>query len=148
MAIPPDVREIDVGETHTAYPALKTLRPDVGTADELVERVDTLQRPEGYRLIGTFVPPREQAAAVAGFRRGHSLAWGDFLYVDDLVALEEFRRQGHGVALLGWVEAEARRLGCDAVHLDSGRHREDAHRFYRSVGYDDFGLHFGKFVTG
>lgn len=147
MAVPPDVREIDVGETDLAYPALKTLRPDISAVEDFVDHVDSVQRPEGYRLVGTFVPSRDDAAAVAGFRTNHSLAWGHFLYVDDFVTLPKFRRQGHGVALVGWIEAEARRLGCVAVHLDSGHQRKDeAHRFYRSLGYDDFGLHFGKFV--
>lgn len=146
VAAPPDIRELEVGQTALAHAALEDLRPHIGSVDDFVRRVDTLQRPEGYRLVATFVPSRDDAASVAGFRPGHSLAWGHFLYVDDLVVLPAYRRQGHGVALLDWIETEAARLGCDAVHLDSGHHRDDAHRFYRAVGYTDFGLHFGKFV--
>ncbi|MDP8930935.1 MAG: GNAT family N-acetyltransferase [Actinomycetota bacterium] len=59
---------------------------------------------------------------------------GRFLYVDDFVTRGTERRRGHGAALFRWHVAEARRLDCDEVHLDSGVHRHDAHRFYLARG--------------
>jgi GNAT superfamily N-acetyltransferase len=69
---------------------------------------------------------------VAGFRTGHNLAWGHYLYVDDLSTRPDARRRGHGRALL----EEAKRLGCDQFHLDSGvgLDRADAHRLYLNAG--------------
>ena len=58
-----------------------------------VERVDEVQRPQGYRLVGAFEDGR--CVAVAGFRVIHNLAWGDTLYVDDL--LEPSRQPPSGV---------------------------------------------------
>ena len=45
---------------------------------------------------------------------------------------------------MAWVEEEARRLGCDELHLDSGvgQDREDAHRFYFSHGMRIASYHF------
>lgn len=67
-----------------------------------------------------------------GFRVRESLAWGRFLYVDDLVTRQALRRRGHADALMAWIVEEARSQGCGQLHLDSGvgPERADAHRFY------------------
>ena len=129
-----EVREIGQGATALAHEAMKALRPAFADLAGFVERIDQVQRSEGYRLVGAFTPGGERAAAlaVAGFRTGHNLAWGHFLYVDDLSTAPDARRRGGAGALLEWLLAEARRLGCDELHLDSGTgaNRFDAHRLY------------------
>ena len=121
-----------------------------GAFDEasFAARVDEVQRPEGYRLVGAFEAGREQAVAVAGFRTGHSLAWGHYLYVDDLSTVGEARRKGCASALLDWLAEEAKRLDCDQLHLDSGvgPDRFDAHRLYLNHGYAIFSHHFARGV--
>lgn len=140
-----DVRELAPGETHLAHAAMVELRPtSAETLDRFVARVDHDQRPQGYRLVAAFDPADEAAAAVAGFRFLANLAWGDVLYIDDLSTRTAFRRRGYGQALLDAVAAEAARLGCDAVHLDSGHHRHDAHRIYLSSGYRITAHHFAQ----
>lgn len=101
-----------------------------------MREVDDVQRGEGYRLVGSFEPERDAAAAVAGFRAGHSLAWGHFIYLDDLSTDRDARRRGHAGALLDWLVEGAQRLGCDQLHLDSGvgYERSDAHRLYLNAG--------------
>lgn len=136
------IRELLRGETALAYLAMRELRPHVGEEDEFSARVDDVQRPQGYRLVGSFESGVDHAAAVAGFRVGDNLAWGHFLYVDDLSTLPAARRRGHGAALLEWLRQEAERLGCDQVHLDSGTQRHDAHRVYLSTGYAITSFHF------
>jgi GNAT superfamily N-acetyltransferase len=85
---------------------------------------------------------------VAGFRAGHSLAWGRHLYVDDLSTLPAARRRGHGRALLDWLVEEGRRLGCDQLHLDSGvgLDRADAHRLYLNAGLVIASHHFARLL--
>jgi len=126
------IRELGPEETALAYEAMFELRTKIGSEVEFVERVNRLQRPEGYRLVGSFADGDARAAAAAGFRTAHFLAWGHALYVDDLSSRPGFRRQGHAGALLDWLLEEARRLGCGQLHLDSGvgQDREDAHRLY------------------
>jgi GNAT superfamily N-acetyltransferase len=139
-----DVREILPPETGLAFLAMQALRTHLADEAEFVRRVDEVQRPQGYRLVGAFDREEELAAAVAGFREGNNLAWGHFLYVDDLATRPEFRRRGLGRALLVWLAREAATLGCDELHLDSGvgLDRADAHRLYMNSGLTITSHHF------
>lgn len=125
-----DVRELGPAETHLAYTTLLELRPHLPPLEAFVARVNSVQRAEGYRLIGAFVAGNAEAVAAAGFRTLHTLAWGYILYVDDLITQEAQRNVGHADSLMQWLIAEAQRLGCDQLHLDSGVQRHVAHRFY------------------
>jgi GNAT superfamily N-acetyltransferase len=58
------------------------------------------------------------------------LAWGQFLYVYDLVVDEAERSKGYGQKLLTWLIEFAQHHNCQQLHLDSGVQRFDAHRFY------------------
>jgi GNAT superfamily N-acetyltransferase len=139
-------RELSADETHLAFGPMRVLRPHLASVEEFVQRVDGAQRPEGYRLVGSFAADGDGDGAVsaAGFRRLHLLAWGDVLYIDDLVTLETHRGRGHAHRLLEWVLAEARRLGCAQVHLDSAPHRHAAHRLYLNEGYHISSFHFSR----
>ncbi len=138
---------------HTArgWRAMLELRPHIGDADAFAEHIDTTQRPEGYRLLGSFEnDDDDQAAAVAGFRIINHLAWGRALYVDDLSTLPEARGKGHAGALLDHLIAEARSLGCDELHLDSGvgEARWTAHRLYMNHGLTIASHHFARSLAG
>ena len=126
------IRELAFGETSLAYPAMLELRPRIGTREQFVSRVDEVQRPEGYRLVGVFEDGETEAASVGGFRVIHFLAWGDAMYLDDLSTRAAFRGRGHGGQILDWCMTEARRLGLGQFHLDSGVgiDRMAAHRLY------------------
>jgi GNAT superfamily N-acetyltransferase len=141
-----EVRELPAGETHLAHQAMRELRTAFESEHEFVERVDGVLRPAGYRLVGAFVPDRAPAMTVAGFRVDDSLAWGHYLYVDDLSTVPSARRQGHAGALLEWLMEEGRRLGCGQLHLDSGTgpERFDAHRLYFSHGLAIYSHHFAR----
>lgn len=128
---------------------MQVLRTDLGDERGFVHTVDEVQRPEGYRLLGAFEEGEREAVAVAGFRAAHGLAWGHYLYVDDLSTPPEARQRGHGRALLDWLAEEARRLGCDQLHLDSGvgLDRADAHRLYMNSGLVIAAHHFARRVA-
>jgi GNAT superfamily N-acetyltransferase len=140
------IRELGPGETALAWEALRELRPHLTDRDAFVARIDDTQRPEGYRIVAAFDDDAEQARAVAGFRIGHNLAWGRFLYVDDLSTVPAARNRGHAAALLAWLDDEATRQGCDSVELDSGVgvNRQDAHRRYFRSGMRIASYHFTK----
>jgi GNAT superfamily N-acetyltransferase len=143
---PGEVRELGAGETHRAHAAMRWLRPAYEREQAFVAHVDGVLRPGGYRLAASLLGDREQALAVAGFRVADSLAWGHHLYVDDLSTAPEARREGHAGALLRWLEAEGRRLGCTQLHLDSGtgEQRFDAHRLYYNHGLAIHSHHFAR----
>jgi GNAT superfamily N-acetyltransferase len=128
----PQVRELLPEDTHLAHRAMLELRPGIGTVASFVEHINRVQRAEGYRLAAVFDPSEGDAAAVGGFRVGHSLAWGHAMYCDDLSTRAAFRGKGYAGAIIDWMYAEARRLGCAQFHLDSGvgPDRQEAHRLY------------------
>ena len=141
------IRELPPAETGLAFAAMQALRTDLTDEPAFVKQVE-VQRPEGYRLLAAFEDDETSAAAVAGFRTCHSLAWGHYLYVDDLSTLPNARRHGHGRALLEWLIEEAKRLNCNQLHLDSGvgLNRTDAHRLYLNTGLVIAAHHFARYV--
>ncbi|MGY2895805.1 GNAT family N-acetyltransferase [Deinococcus sp. UYEF24] len=139
------IRELSGPDTALGYAAMQELRghrPPLSSAETFVSWVT--EHTEGYRLAGAFLAGETNAAAVIGFRPMTLLYAGRTLYVDDLSTCEQARGKGLGRALLAWVEAEARRLGCDELHLDSGVQRFPAHRLYLKFGFDISAHHFGK----
>lgn len=140
------IRELAAGETHLAHRAMLALRPAIGDEPQFATHVDQVQRPEGYRLVAAFEPPEQQALSVAGFRVGHNLPYGSYLYVDDLSTHPDGRRRGLGGRLLDWLVEETRRLECDQLHLDSGvgPTRSDAHRLYLNRGLTITSHHFAR----
>jgi GNAT superfamily N-acetyltransferase len=135
---PPDdntrvlILELGPDRTALAHRAMLALRPGIGDAAAFAACVNTVQRPEGYRLVASVEEGEAEASAAAGFRILHLLAWGRVLYVDDLSTLPERRGRGHAGGLMRWLLEEAGRLGCAQLHLDSGvgPGRQDAHRLY------------------
>lgn len=141
-----EVREILLGDTAQAAPAILELRPRWETAEAVVNFIDYTLRPAGYRIVGVFGNRNSEALAVAGFREVRSLAWGHYLYVDDVSTIAAARRSGHGEKVMGWLEGEARRLGCEGLHLDSGvaADRASAHRLYMRTGLRISAHHFER----
>jgi GNAT superfamily N-acetyltransferase len=115
------------------------LRPHVSKADFLT-RVRRQIEFADYRLACAI---DEEVKAVAGFRISENLAWGKYLYVDDLVSKSDDRSKGYGGALFDWLVTHAREHDCDEFHLDSGVHRFRAHRFYLIKRMEIDAHHFG-----
>ena len=113
-------------EILSCYDVMAELRPHV-RREEFVARVRSQQEDSGYQLAFVQVG---NVKAVAGFRVSECLAWGKFLYVDDLVTDSRDRSRGFGGILFDWLVNYAREAGCEQFHLDSGVQRFDAHRFY------------------
>lgn len=130
----------DADALRSAWPVVAGLRPHLD-AESFVARV-AAQRAEGYRTVALF-DADGACVAFAGFRLASMLARGNAIYVDDLVTADGTRSRGHGAQLLRWLVDEARRLGCERLHLDSGVQRHAAHRFYLRHGFDISAHHFG-----
>ncbi len=130
-------------EIAACFPVMRELRPHIAE-DEFLSRVRGQQN-TGYRLA--YVLEADAVVAVAGFRIGENLAWGRFMYVDDLVTLPAHRSRGHGARLLSWLRQQAASEGCQQLHLDSGMQRKDAHRFYEREGMAITGFHFAERIA-
>lgn len=64
--------------------------------------------------------------------------------VESVYVRSDQRGRGVGSALMGFVEEIARVRGCYRLQLTSRNERVDAHRFYRSLGYDQMSQGFKK----
>jgi GNAT superfamily N-acetyltransferase len=102
------------------------------------------QMQAGYQLA--YVEADGEVLCVAGFVVGLKLAWGRYLYVDDLVTAGQHRSRGAGARMIAWLKSHARQLGCEQLHLDSGVQRHAAHRFYLRERFDIASHHFS--LTG
>lgn len=122
------------------YPVMAELRAHVA-ADEFVTRVKRQIEQANYNLA--YISDNGEVKAVGGFRISECLAWGKFMYVDDLVSKSDERSKGYGGALFDWLVEYARNQNCDQFHLDSGVHRFAAHRFYLTKRMDIQSHHFG-----
>lgn len=133
-------------DTARAFEAMRELRPHLTSERDFVRQVDDVQRQHGYRLLAWVGDDHSPAYTVAGFRLGHSLAWGPHLYVDDLSTHPTARRRGHARELLEWIVEEGRRLRCRSVQLDSGvgDHRAAAHALYFGAGFGISSFHFSR----
>jgi GNAT superfamily N-acetyltransferase len=108
------------------FPVLVQLRPHL-KQENFLEQVHRQQQ-SGYQFA--FLEQDGQVLAVAGFCISECLAWGQFLYVYDLVVDQTVRSKGYGQSLFEWLMEFARNHNCQQLHLDSGVQRFDAHRFY------------------
>ncbi len=119
------------------FELLKLLRPHLDK-DTFVKQVHA-QEKEGYMLL--FIEDDTGPKSVAGYRISQFLAWGKILYVDDLITQPEARGIGFGTHLLKWLKGEAKKLGCNGIHLDSGIDQGDSHRLYLNLGMQVNCLH-------
>ena len=129
-------------EIRSCYAVMAELRPHV-SAEEFLSRIRRQQEIAGYELAGITAEAGGEVKAVAGFRISENLAWGKFLYVDDLVSKSDDRSKGYGGALFDWLVEYARSNDCDQLHLDSNVQRFAAHRFYLVKRMNIQAYHFG-----
>jgi GNAT superfamily N-acetyltransferase len=109
------------------FPVITELRPHLELTD-FVAQVQRQQQQFNYQLV--YLQVDETIQTVAGFRVSESLAWGKFLYVDDLVSKSGDRSKGYGNQLFNWLIDYARTENCQQLTLDSGVQRFAAHHFY------------------
>jgi GNAT superfamily N-acetyltransferase len=114
------------------------LRPHLKDKD--LASIHKKMMPEAFKII--FIEENGKAIAFSGYRYQTMLYSGKTLYIDDLCTLPEARGKGYAGKLLDYIIQEARENNCDAVTLDSGYHRLDAHRLYLNKGFDLSSHHF------
>jgi len=127
-------------------PELAELMGDLGyptTAEKMVVRLSAVAAHSDYHTLVA-----EEAGRVVGMvalRLGFYVETdGQFVTMQALVVGKEWQSKGIGTALVGAAEEWAKARGAKAVVLSSRTSREQAHRFYRHLGYESTGLRFIK----
>jgi GNAT superfamily N-acetyltransferase len=128
---PVDLREVGEGDVGACFALMHQLRPHLACAEEFIGRWRR-QSAAGYRLVALWGD--NGPVALAGFRTQENLVHGRFLYVDDLVVDQEERSRGRGAILMECLKAEALKLGCCKLVLDTALDNVLGHRFYYRQG--------------
>lgn len=128
------------------FDVMVELRPHLSRENFLVT-VRSMEK-EGYQLA--FIEAEGKStenktvAVVAGYRITTNLFMGKYLYVDDLVTGDNFRSKGYGERMMNWLRCQAVEAKCNYLHLDSGTHRGQAHKFYFNQGLTIASYHFSQ----
>lgn len=121
-----------VSDRREAVPILRQL-----WADADPEAVLAWTGEETYHLFGRF--DGSTLVGVAGVLVADHLHHVRHAWLYDLVVDEPRRGEGHGSALLGFVEEWASERGCDRVALASPLDRSEVHDYYERRGYERWG---------
>lgn len=110
-----------------SYDVMSELRPGY-TVEGYLAQVKKQMEIANFRIA--MLSDSGVVHCVAGYRVTESLAWGKFMYVDDLVTSNKSRSRNFGKTMSDWLIAIAKEQQCTQFHLDSGVQRYSAHRFY------------------
>lgn len=111
-------------------------------AETLERRLDQVEREPSVRVL---VAERDgEIAGLASLHVLHLIERPPLGRLSAIVVTESARRGGIGAALIERVEREARAMGCDRLEVTSGEWRDDAHAFYRELGFEETSKRFIK----
>lgn len=95
-----------------------------------------LKHPESGRIWLLFA--NEEPAGYVVLTLGFSFEYlGIDAFIDELYIVPEFRRRGFARLAMQFAEAEAKRLGVNALHLELDDGNEAALELYRRTGFED-----------
>ncbi|ADD07468.1 GNAT family acetyltransferase (plasmid) [Natrialba magadii ATCC 43099] len=130
-----DIREIEsLADVRDVFPILVELRDHLDEEQYLEHYVEMAG--DGYTMFACDVDG--DPVAVAGVKITTNFYLGRHAYVYDLVTTEGERSKGYGRRLLEYVHEWAADHGCEAVELESGLWRDEAHAFYEDLGYEKY----------
>ncbi|HYX89262.1 MAG TPA: GNAT family N-acetyltransferase [Gaiellaceae bacterium] len=136
-ARPADSRALAALIGQLGYPA---------SAAAVARRVERLRASEADRLVVAEVDG--EVVGVAAVHTSLSVEYDEpAAKLSAIVVDERHRRRGIGEALVAAMETEARRRGCCLLFLTTAERRDDAHAFYRRLGFEDTGRRFAKRLT-
>ena len=130
-------------EVENCWEVVQVLRPHLQKEQYVQQVLEMMQ--EGYQMI--FISEENKPVAFAGFRNLNMLYSGQIIYIDDLSTLPSHRGKGYAGQLLDYIHELANRTGKQSVQLDSGYHRNDAHRLYLQKGYKISSHHFSRTIA-
>lgn len=104
--------------------------------EETTKKLEDLLQHQDHLLLGAY----DARGVLVGYCHGaryDCLYFPTLLNVMALVVRKEDQGKGYGRQLLMALEEEAQASGFNGIRINSGMNREEAHRFYRAVGYQE-----------
>ena len=89
---------------------------------------------DNYKLVAIF-SETDDCLAVMWCNITSRLHTGKTIYIAQLVVDEPHRGKRHAASFIAWIKSQAISLGYQAITLDSGIQRQEAHKFYFSQGF-------------
>ena len=90
----------------------------------------------GYQLLVAVEDGKILGTTVLVILPGIAHGVSPFAVVEYVVVDEKQRRRGVGKLLMDYVIARAKEAGCYKIMLTSDKRRDEAHEFYRSLGFE------------
>ena len=139
------IRPATEADIHSVLTLYAQLEPDRRINVPMSRAVELFRKIESYPNYHLYVAERD-GAVVGTF----SLAILDNLahfaantgLIEDVVVDEALRRTGIGREMMRYAMELCRQNACYKVNLSSNLNREDAHRFYESLGFQKHGYSF------
>jgi GNAT superfamily N-acetyltransferase len=129
--------EADIPRLLELYPQL-ALDPGsyVKAASEDCRRVlGQMERVSGYELLVAEEDDKVQGTLSLAILPAFAHGVSPFAVVEYMVVAEGYRSRGIGRQLMEYAVSKAGEAGCYKIMLCSNKKRQDAHRFYRSLGF-------------
>lgn len=138
MPTPLELRELTgFAAIRTMFPLIRQSNPELDEAT-FDFRLRRMLDAGGYRVVAAW--RGDAMVGVSGFWTGTALWCGTYVEPDNVVVDAGQRGSGIGGALMAWVEAEAERLGCEILKLETYAARRRTREFYRRAGYEEPGV--------
>lgn len=112
------------------------------TLDEAREHFAHIRRQPGFRLLVALVEGEAVGTYALQIMNKMGKRGTPAGVVEDVAVLPSCQGQGVGRAMMEHARDECRRAGCYKLALSSNLRREDAHRFYDSLGFERHGFSF------
>ena len=101
-----------------------------------------LQAPDRFYIVALYGP---QVVGFCSLMVKHNLWLQGFLgNVDEMIVEESYRGQGIGKKLMQRITEIAKEKNCKRLELESSFHREQAHAFYKELGFEQRAYLFSK----
>lgn len=105
-----------------------------------------LARYPNYACLGAW--EGQTLLGVSGYWIAHRVWCGKYIEPDNVAVAKEAQSRGIGAALMAEIERIGRSEGCDIIALDAYTTNRKSHRFYHRLGFEIYGFHFVKPLTG
>jgi N-acetylglutamate synthase-like GNAT family acetyltransferase len=69
------------------------------------------------------------------------------MYIPELIVTKRNRQAGTGKKLMQYCTELAKQNNCYRIRLESGNQRNDAHEFYKNIGFEQSALSFTKYIV-